>query len=122
MVAGMKQAKRSRLPELARVESFESMVSSPAVSPLRLIAHEGADPNSGILNIAETIAGAPDLTVLIGPEGGFSKPEIDLAERFGWRVVSLGQARLRTETAAIVAAAAVHLIKTTMHGSRRTKD
>jgi len=42
-------------------------------------------------------------TILIGPEGDFSSKEIQLALKHGWIPVSLGNSRLRTETAAIVA-------------------
>ena len=41
--------------------------------------------------------------IIIGPEGGFSKNEIKLAETFNWNIISLGDRILRTETAAIVA-------------------
>ena len=43
------------------------------------------------------------MLVLIGPEGDFSKEEIALAYRNGFVPVSLGNSRLRTETAAVVA-------------------
>jgi 16S rRNA (uracil1498-N3)-methyltransferase len=43
--------------------------------------------------------------VAIGPEGDFTPDEIALAERSGWTPLSLGAARLRTETAAVAAAA-----------------
>ena len=41
--------------------------------------------------------------ILIGPEGGFSKEEIDLVERYNWNIISLGDRILRTETASMVA-------------------
>ena len=41
--------------------------------------------------------------IIIGPEGGFSKNEIKLAETFNWNIISLGDRILRTETAALVA-------------------
>jgi 16S rRNA (uracil1498-N3)-methyltransferase len=50
-----------------------------------------------------------DTLVLIGPEGDFSESEIQLALELGYRPVSLGSTRLRTETAAIMACHAVHL-------------
>lgn len=51
-----------------------------------------------------------DLTILIGPEGDFSKNEVDLAKEKGYVPISLGNTRLRTETAAIVACATVAMI------------
>ena len=51
----------------------------------------------------------PKVTIMIGPEGDFSRAEVALALERGWQPVSLGDSRLRIETAAIVAAAAVYL-------------
>ncbi len=49
------------------------------------------------------------ITILIGPEGDFSPEEAALAREHGWVPVQLGPSRLRTETAAVVAATAVYL-------------
>ena len=51
----------------------------------------------------------PMVTILIGPEGDFSRAEMALALERGWQPVSLGDSRLRIETAALVATAAVYL-------------
>ena len=52
---------------------------------------------------------AQKVAILIGPEGDFSPEEAALARERGWIPVSLGESRLRTETAAVVAATAVYL-------------
>ena len=44
-----------------------------------------------------------NITVLIGPEGDFAIDEVEMAIEMGWTPVSLGQSRLRTETAALSA-------------------
>ena len=49
-----------------------------------------------------------DATILIGPEGDFSIEEVETAIAAGYKPVSLGQSRLRTETAALVA---VHILQ-----------
>ena len=59
----------------------------------------GADPSNAIL---------PEIVVLIGPEGDFSREEVALAVEKGFRPVHLGPSRLRTETAALAAVAAVY--------------
>ena len=51
-----------------------------------------------------------DCTVLIGPEGDFSRRELDAAIQLGFTSVSLGPARLRTETAAIVACHTINIL------------
>ena len=60
--------------------------------------HAGLDP-----------ASKPMITIMIGPEGDFSRAEVALALERGWQPVSLGDSRLRIETAALVATAAVYL-------------
>lgn len=50
-----------------------------------------------------------DIYILIGPEGDFSIPEIDLAIAHQFAAVTLGTRRLRTETAALVAVMSIHL-------------
>ena len=52
--------------------------------------------------------GVPEIAVLIGPEGDFSRDEVALALECGFRPVHLGPSRLRTETAALAAVAAVY--------------
>lgn len=54
-----------------------------------------------------------DCVLLIGPEGDFSKREIDEAKKEGFQLVSLGPSRLRTETAAVVACHTVNLVNET---------
>jgi 16S rRNA (uracil1498-N3)-methyltransferase len=51
-----------------------------------------------------------DILILIGPEGDFSNEEVELAIKEGFIPVSLGDSRLRTETAALVACHTVNLI------------
>ena len=54
-------------------------------------------------------SGLPDVTIMIGPEGDFSRSEVEAAVSAGFRPVSLGESRLRIETAALTATAAVYL-------------
>lgn len=51
-----------------------------------------------------------DCTILIGPEGDFSRKEMDLAANNGFSAVSLGTSRLRTETAAVVACHIINIV------------
>lgn len=69
---------------------------------------------SGRNFLGELLNSDGDSLVLIGPEGDFSISEVDKAIRNGFQPISLGESRLRTETAALVA---VHL----MYLAKRTK-
>jgi 16S rRNA (uracil1498-N3)-methyltransferase len=53
-----------------------------------------------------------EATILIGPEGDFSEEEVRMAREAGFVAVSLGNSRLRTETAALVACHTFNLINT----------
>lgn len=81
-----------------------------AVGPLKLIAYCFEDERVPRRSIKEVLGGheESDVVVLIGPEGDFSKAEAELAIQNGFIPVHLGDSRLRTETAALTAVAAVY--------------
>ena len=66
--------------------------------------------NGDKMELKRRVIADNDVTILIGPEGDFSKGEIDLSKEKGYIPVSLGRNRLRTETAAIVACTTVAII------------
>lgn len=98
-VSAMKQSKNLFLPKLNPLEPLELVL--PSISqPAKFIAHlEAGERNELSRSISNTIPSC----VLIGPEGDFSTDEIKLARQHGFVPVSLGNSRLRTETAALVA-------------------
>ncbi|PSQ98466.1 MAG: 16S rRNA methyltransferase [Bacteroidetes bacterium QS_9_68_14] len=109
--AALKQSGRSRLPRLDAPTPFPEALRGPEGTPPghTLLAHRrpAADPS-----LTEALAGVSPgrrLRVLVGPEGGFSSDEVEAAEEAGATIVSLGPRRLRAETAALAAAAAVML-------------
>lgn len=114
MIAAMKQSERSRLPVLeppSRVDDVVGVNQTP--SSLRLVCHEAVAPTQSILStFRETVSngGVPErVTLLVGPEGGFTSGEVDAAREAGFQAVSLGRRRLRAETAGILALGAVML-------------
>jgi 16S rRNA (uracil1498-N3)-methyltransferase len=93
-----KQCQRSTVPVIAGI-SFEQLLLRS--EPLRLLFWEGESAAS-----LATVSGAPPAALAaVGPEGGFSKAEVEQASARGFRVVGLGSRTLRAETAAVVAAA-----------------
>ena len=101
-VAAMKQSGRCVCPTIREVISLQDFLRTVPPGSLRLIPHERATtPLAG----AAASSTARDIYVAVGPEGGFSEEEISDAGRAGFIPVSLGQRRLRTETAALTAAA-----------------
>jgi 16S rRNA (uracil1498-N3)-methyltransferase len=94
--AAAKQSKQAAVPEILPVAKYADVLSPEAV----VLSHTGA---SG--GLADRIVGRRQATLLIGPEPGFSEEELDLARARGVAVATFGPVVLRTETAAVVAAA-----------------
>jgi 16S rRNA (uracil1498-N3)-methyltransferase len=104
LVSALLQSQQTWLPELSAPMTFAELIAS-AKAPQRLIAHclEAPRPTDSLAALARTQRPASTL-VLIGPEGDFSQKEVELALGEGFIPVTLGNNRLRTETAGVVAA------------------
>ena len=90
---------------------YASARDNTPAGELRLIAYcfeDDAHPRISIKDALATYNGR-DITILIGPEGDFSPEEANLALNAGFIPVHLGPSRLRTETAAVTATAAVYM-------------
>lgn len=101
LVSAMLQSQQTWLPELPDPLPLASVLESPA-SDQRLIAHCLEHPRP-TQSLASTTSASSAL-ILIGPEGDFSPKEIESALNKGFVPVTLGDNRLRTETAGVVAA------------------
>lgn len=95
-----KQAKRSRIPQVRRVMSYQEAVDYALKCDYCLVPYENEAGMSGTRAFLDRLEPGKDISVLIGPEGGFSQEEIDFV-RSKMDVVSLGKRILRTDTAAI---------------------
>jgi 16S rRNA (uracil1498-N3)-methyltransferase len=108
--AALKQSERSRLPELASPTAFDAVVKDIRSGAFEhaFVAHRRAEaaPLASLLAAADR---PRRLAVFVGPEGGLSEDEVAAAERAGATLATLGPRRLRAETAAVSAAAAVML-------------
>jgi 16S rRNA (uracil1498-N3)-methyltransferase len=101
LISAMLQSQQSWLPELTETQLFSELVFKSRHAQ-KFIAH---CLKNGRLDLTEAINSATDSQIiLIGPEGDFSPAEINLARDYHFLPVSLGETRLRTETAGIVAA------------------
>ena len=116
-LSAAKQSLKARIPEIAEPVSVKDFICTDAPchserseESLKLIAYcfEG---DTRRISIQEALRGyqGSDVTILIGPEGDFSPEEARLAVEHGYIPVHLGASRLRTETAAVLAATAVYL-------------
>lgn len=94
----LKQCRRSTVPDIAPPCSFQQALSRTRDDDLKIAFWEKADTGFDRLIPSEKVN---RITLLIGPEGGFSPAEISLARADGFRACSLGPRILRAETAAI---------------------
>ncbi|PKD17185.1 16S rRNA methyltransferase [Salegentibacter salinarum] len=105
--SAMKQSLHFSLPIINEVISFSEFITTETEGQ-KFIAHcEDGMERFSLKNQAKP---KENITILIGPEGDFSPEEIKSAIKNDWKPVSLGDSRLRTETAAIVACHTVALI------------
>jgi 16S rRNA (uracil1498-N3)-methyltransferase len=100
LVAALIQSKQTWLPILTEPLSVADFIKKHPVAQ-GLIAH-CEDGNKTALN---EVPNSNDCSILIGPEGDFTPSEIEAALAANYLPVSLGNTRLRTETAGMVAAA-----------------
>ena len=100
-----KQSLKWFFPVVEPPMEFETFITKYGHQP-GYIAHCMEGSKSELFNAIET---SPGHIILIGPEGDFTAAELDLALKNDYVPVSLGQQRLRTETAAVVAAHSIVL-------------
>ena len=110
VLSAAKQSLSAYLPRLNELTAVNDCILG-ADEQRRFIAHSSPWTDKRDLRdeLRNTPADTPTI-VLIGPEGGFSDDEVRLAMEHGFVPVSLGEARLRTETAAIVACTMINVL------------
>ena len=99
VLSGMKQSLKFHLPKINPAVTFKEFIKSNPSGDLFIAHCEEQDKKS----FKQEIKPATDITILIGPEGDFSTNEIEHALQNKYTPVTLGESRLRTETAALVA-------------------
>ncbi|SMO73096.1 16S rRNA (uracil1498-N3)-methyltransferase [Saccharicrinis carchari] len=107
IVAAAKQSLKAYVPVLNKATRYKDFIVSLTESNNGFIAH-CEDSSKELLKTAYTPNS--NVLILIGPEGDFTKDEIKLALERGCRAISLGEERLRTETAALIACATVNIV------------
>lgn len=110
VLSAAKQSLKGFVPEVSEPVSVKEFIGKADADSLRLICY-CIDNESLRKSITEVLPAdkTGKIEILIGPEGDFSEEEVEYALDCGWIPVSLGDSRLRTETAAVVAATAVYL-------------
>lgn len=104
-ISAMNQSLKTHLPEIFEIAPLSG------VSELKgdkFVGYCSADTERA--ELVRALRAGSDTVIAIGPEGDFSKEEIDLLIKSGYKPVTFGDERLRTETAALYGVAAVHIV------------
>ncbi len=98
----VKQCRRTRIPEILSPMTFQHAVEENFGADLKIIFYE--NETVSLAKTMQTLNQIPStIFVLLGPEGGFSNKEIELAKSNGFIIASLGPRILRAETASLSA-------------------
>ncbi len=111
MISAVKQSRKPWKPKINQMTSFSEFINQSCEGH-KYIAHchdeiEQTDLFNGILQLPKD----EHVTILIGPEGDFSFEEVELAVKKGYESITLGNSRLRTETAGLMAVTMAQLAK-----------
>ncbi len=98
--AAAKQSKRSMVPKIRPVMEFREAVAYASGCDIRLVPYENKDGMAATRAALSAVMPGSSISVMIGPEGGFSEAEIALAAK-SMQVISPGKRILRTDTAGI---------------------
>jgi len=107
IISAMKQSLKAKMPQINEIVPLKTILESNSVEN-KFIAFVDFDHT---VHLKDRLNQKKDTLILIGPEGDFTPEEVDLAIKKGFLKVSLGNSRLRTETAAL---SAVHLMNLAM--------
>ena len=106
LVSAMKQSLKAYLPKLNDLTPFKDLIVNNNIEN-KFIAYCDDIHKT---HLKDLVSKGNDTLVMIGPEGDFTPEEVQMAKENGYSVVSLGKARLRTETAGIIACHIVNLV------------
>lgn len=101
VLAAAKQCGRGLLPEIRKPEKLDDLL--PAGGACVFAAADGKSPDEA----ARVLAGAPEIRLFVGPEGGFTRGETEFAASRGAAFMNLGLYTLRAESACLAAASAL---------------
>ena len=111
VIAAMKQSRKAWKPVVHPIMPFQDFVNQQREGGL-YIAHCYTEiPRKDFLSEIQQANDQQDVTILVGPEGDFSIEEVNQALEKGFSSVSLGQNRLRTETAGLVSIVMSQMVK-----------
>ncbi len=103
-----KQCGRNLLMEIGESISANELLTATQDGARRILAHP--DPHAAHLTEFNWQPPIGEIVLAVGPEGGFTKEEVDMAQQCGWQTATLGPRKLRVETAALSIVAGIALL------------
>lgn len=110
LVSAMKQSLKAVLPQLDELTPFKQLMQMPWEGNKFIAYCDMMLPREQRKLLSQVYSPGVDTMIIIGPEGDFSPEEVEMAKEAGFVPVSLGESRLRTETAAMFAVATCHAL------------
>ena len=107
-VSAMKQSLKAVLPEISPLIPLKEFLAAIPAATQCFVGY--CDENTERKLLSRTLKPDTDTAILIGPEGDFTPEEIDACRQAGFVPVTMGDNRLRTETAALVGCDTFHII------------
>ena len=104
--SAVKQCGRSVIPSIQKPISLNELLINNTKNKI-IVCHESG--NRGIDILRKVLKNESNILLLVGPEGDFSEKEIELLKAHEAKFISLGNRRLRSETAVITALSQLHL-------------
>lgn len=108
LVAALIQSQQFHLPNLQEINPFNKVLEKYANIEQKLVAH--CIEEIPRMPLQEAAKSGKETLILIGPEGDFTMEEVALCIQLGFESISMGNQRLRTETAAIASCSHFNII------------
>ncbi len=108
-ITAMKQTLKAKLPKINQIESFGSLLDRCSEN-MKFICHLENNKRDNLFSFKDTIVNSSNSCILIGPEGDFTSQEISLSYKYNFIPITLGNSRLRTETAGVVSCNLINAI------------
>lgn len=110
-ISALKQSQRTWLPVMELPVRLEQLADEIASYDLMLLCHEQGVGRESLADVVRNMRGTERVLLIVGPEGGFAIEEVERVGAWpGTRIVSLGDVRFRSETAAIGALATLRIM------------
>lgn len=99
--AAAKQSKRGIIPTIRPVMNYKEAIKEASSFDIPLLPYEMSDPEAmgKTREIFTNLEAGKNISIFVGPEGGFDESEIEMAKTLGAQIITLGNRILRTETA-----------------------